>query len=124
MSYIYFWLSGLSLFIYQYILLCIHGQWLSPSLYCQHTRYSATIYQYPFLLFPNPWPGEIYDDLHSFDPAYFTWSSLSAALDGALAPDARDSHGFTSAGDKLYVYGGLVGGGKGVGYGISKEFLC
>jgi hypothetical protein len=45
------------------------------------------------------------DDLHSYDPADMTWTLLSAAED-STRPSARAQHGFTSAGGKLYVYGG------------------
>jgi hypothetical protein len=51
------------------------------------------------------------DDLYAFDPATRTWTLLSAALD-APRPSARYSHGFTSAGGKLYVHGGY-----GINYG-------
>ena len=44
-------------------------------------------------------------DLYSFDPANMTWTLLSAAED-SVRPAARDGHGFTSAGGKLYVFGG------------------
>ncbi len=47
------------------------------------------------------------DDLHSFDPATMAWTLLSAAADSAPAPSARYWHGFTSAGGKLYVHGGI-----------------
>jgi hypothetical protein len=50
-------------------------------------------------------PGE-YDDLYSFDPGNMTWTSLSSAI--GTRPSARCSHGFTSAGGKLYVHGGNV----------------
>ncbi len=52
---------------------------------------------------PYPFPGNL-DDLHSFDIAAMTWTKLSAA-NGTL-PSARSEHGFTSAGGKLFVYGG------------------
>ena len=50
------------------------------------------------------------DDLHVFDPAKMTWTDLSAAINGPR-PSARSFHGFTSAGGKLYVHGGLKTGG-------------
>jgi hypothetical protein len=53
----------------------------------------------------HPPSADYLDDLHAFDPATMTWTLLSAALDGPR-PSARDSHGFTSAGGKLYVHGG------------------
>jgi hypothetical protein len=53
------------------------------------------------------------DDLHAFDPATMTWTLLSAAND-APRPSARHSHGFTSAGGRLYVHGGQDSlGGRG-----------
>ncbi len=53
------------------------------------------------------------DDLHSFDPATMTWTLLSAADFADSHPSARYSHGFTSAGGRLYVHGGY-GNGRGV----------
>ncbi len=50
-------------------------------------------------------PGN--DDLYSFDPASLTWTLLSDAATGAR-PSARSWHGFTSAGGKLYVHGGMT----------------
>ncbi len=50
------------------------------------------------------------DDLYSFDPATMAWTLLSAATGGDPPPAARSSHGFTSAGGKLYVHGGNGGG--------------
>ncbi len=73
----------------------------------------------PFL----PTAGNI-DDLHVFDPATMNWTLLSAALD-APCPSARYSHGFTSAGGKLYVHGGYgtkQGADKGDGRRL-KSFL-
>ena len=43
------------------------------------------------------------DDLHSFHPVE-GWALLSQ---GSFLPAARLSHGFTSAGGKLYVHGGI-----------------
>jgi hypothetical protein len=60
-------------------------------------------------------------DLHAFDPATMTWTLLSAALD-APRPSARNLHGFTSAGGKLYVHGGyglLANGFNGDGCSLS-----
>ncbi len=51
-------------------------------------------------------------DIHSFDPANMTWTRLSAA-DDASRPSARAGHGFTSAGGKLYVHGGVFITGSG-----------
>ena len=44
-------------------------------------------------------------DLYSFDLVSKVWTNLT---DGVLGspPEARDSHGFTSAGGKIYVHGG------------------
>ena len=42
------------------------------------------------------------DDMYSFNPANKTWTLLS----GSSRPSARRTHGFISAGGKLYVYGG------------------
>ena len=44
-------------------------------------------------------------DLYSFDPVSKVWTYLSDAAAGT-PPTARASHGFTSAGDKLYAHGG------------------
>jgi hypothetical protein len=38
------------------------------------------------------------------------WTDLSAAASGTQAPSARWGHGFTSAGGKLYVHGGMNDG--------------
>ena len=54
--------------------------------------------------------GEALGDLHAFDPATMTWTSLSDA-DDARRPLPRDWHGFTSAGGRLYVHGGWDGYG-------------
>ena len=71
------------------------------------------------------------NDLHEFDPASGAWTDLSAALSGT-PPVSRDSHGFTSAGGKLYVHGGYSydaeGNGDGdcerqEGRGASKEHI-
>jgi hypothetical protein len=60
-----------------------------------------------YLLFSPPVSlsaGEL-NDLHSFDPATMTWTLLSSVN----GPPPRAWHGFTSAGGKLYVYGGAAG---------------
>ena len=44
-------------------------------------------------------------DLLVYDPTDMAWTDLSAAASGT-PPSARFGHGFTSAGDKLYVHGG------------------
>jgi hypothetical protein len=49
------------------------------------------------------------DGLFSFDPATMTWTRLAAAA--VSQPSARSRHGFTSAGGRLYVYGGNSGSG-------------
>ncbi len=54
-----------------------------------------------------------FDDLHVFDPATLKWTLISA---DAPRPSARHSHGFTSAGGKLYVYGGSGYGYNGDSY--------
>jgi hypothetical protein len=51
-------------------------------------------------------------DLHVYDPAGGAWTDLSAALSGT-PPSPRSSHGFTSAGGKLYVHGGWGFSGEG-----------
>jgi hypothetical protein len=51
-------------------------------------------------------------DLHVYDPAAGAWTDLSAALSGT-PPSPRYIHGFTSAGGKLYVHGGVGFGGEG-----------
>ena len=45
------------------------------------------------------------DDLFSFNIDTKVWTSLSYAKDSTW-PSGRSSHGFTSAGGKLYVHGG------------------
>jgi hypothetical protein len=47
-----------------------------------------------------------------YDPAAGAWTDLSAALSGT-PPSPRREHGFTSAGGKLYVYGGRGDSGEG-----------
>ncbi len=53
----------------------------------------------------------LFDDLHAFDLVNMTWTNLSVA---GTQPSARYSHGFTSAGGKLYVHGGTVFKGESV----------
>ena len=53
--------------------------------------------------------GDCLNDLHEYDPATLAWTDLSAAISGT-PPSPRLSHGFTSAGGKLYVHGGNEGG--------------
>jgi N-acetylneuraminic acid mutarotase len=45
------------------------------------------------------------NDLHAYDPAAEIWTDLSVPISGTK-PTARFGHGFTSAGGKLYVFGG------------------
>jgi hypothetical protein len=52
--------------------------------------------------------NDYFDDMYSFDLANMTsgWALLSAtAHDGR--PPSRFCHGFTSAGGKLYLHGGV-----------------
>jgi N-acetylneuraminic acid mutarotase len=51
------------------------------------------------------WDGNTLSDLHCFDPVALVWTDLSAAV-ASTAPSARSSHGFTSVGSKLFVFGG------------------
>ncbi len=51
------------------------------------------------------------NDLHVYNPASMTWFNLSGHAIGT-PPSARFAHGFTSAGDKLYVHGGYDGSGE------------
>ena len=44
-------------------------------------------------------------DLYAFDPVAVAWTDLTDGAYG-LPPRARNSHGFTSAGGKVYVHGG------------------
>ena len=50
--------------------------------------------------------GTALSDLHVYDPVAQAWTDLSSPASGT-PPTARSFHGFTSAGDRLYVYGGL-----------------
>ena len=50
-------------------------------------------------------------DLLVYDPAAMAWTDLSASASGT-PPSSRQSHGFTSAGGKLYVHGGLGDSGE------------
>lgn len=47
------------------------------------------------------------DDLYSIDPSIMVWNLLPPAAGSAQPPSARRAHGFTSAGSKLYVHGGV-----------------
>ena len=48
--------------------------------------------------------------MHVYDPATKSWTDLSDPVSGIPA-SPRDSHGFTAAEGKLYVYGGEIGNG-------------
>jgi N-acetylneuraminic acid mutarotase len=48
-----------------------------------------------------------FGDLYSFDPTTQVWTDLSIAIKGT-PPKARECHGFTSAGGKIYVHGGYI----------------
>jgi len=49
--------------------------------------------------------GNVLSDLHAFDPIAVAWTDLTEGVHG-IPPQARVSHGFASAGGKLYVHGG------------------
>jgi hypothetical protein len=59
----------------------------------------------------SPPPTGILADLFVFDPSMLTWTELTGAVHGT-PPSARVGHGFTSAGGRLYVHGGLAGNGE------------
>jgi hypothetical protein len=48
------------------------------------------------------------NDLHVYNPVNGSWTNLSTPASGN-PPSARYSHGFASAGGKLYVMGGKTG---------------
>jgi hypothetical protein len=52
------------------------------------------------------------NDLFRFDPMALAWTDLTASVLGSL-PSPRDGHGFTAAGDALYLFGGIFGGTTG-----------
>ncbi len=52
--------------------------------------------------------ADINNDLRVYNPATMTWFDLAGHALGT-PPTARWSHGFTSAGGKLYVHGGCIG---------------
>jgi hypothetical protein len=56
-------------------------------------------------LAPSRLSADYLNDLYSFDPAFIAWNLLSAATVGTR-PSAREGHGFTSSGGKLYLHGG------------------
>ena len=45
------------------------------------------------------------DDFFVYDPVSLTWTNLSSNVRGD-PPFAREAHGFTSMGGKLYLHGG------------------
>jgi hypothetical protein len=47
-----------------------------------------------------------FDDLHVFDPAIMAWTHLLPSSGSGTPPSARNTHGFTTAGGRLYVHGG------------------
>ena len=51
------------------------------------------------------------NDLHVYDSANMMWTDLSVAVIG-IPPVAREAHGFTCTGDKLYVHAGWAGHGE------------
>jgi hypothetical protein len=52
--------------------------------------------------------GRDFNDLYQFDPSRLAWTMLVSNNNQSIgAPGVRDSHGFVSAGAKLYVFGGL-----------------
>jgi hypothetical protein len=59
----------------------------------------------PLPFCPRPGLTGALGDLYSFDPATMVWMLLPAA---GNRPSNRANHGFTSAGGRLYVYGGDV----------------
>ena len=78
----------------------------SPSSPNSVTRLLSTSPPLPFLS-----AGTLLQDLLVYDPAAMAWTDLSAAASGT-PPSAREGHGFTSAGGKLYVHGGFGGSGE------------
>ncbi len=73
---------------------------------------SMTVFSTAFAFSHSPSPGYL-DDLYSFDLANLTWTRLAATA--VPRPSARNFHGFTSAGGKLYVHGGSNTGNEYVG---------
>ena len=47
-----------------------------------------------------------------FDPSALVWEDLTGTVTGEV-PSPRDGHGFTAAGDALYLFGGSMGGSSG-----------
>ena len=73
------------------------------------TSANGTLYVHGGLdVYNNP-----FSDLHAFDPIAKVWTDFS---DGATSPPAaRNGHGFTSAGKRLYVHAGFGNAGA-IGY--------
>jgi hypothetical protein len=57
--------------------------------------------------------AELNNELHAYDPLSMTWFDLSSYFQAGTPPTARNGHGFTSAGGKLYVHGGQDANGNG-----------
>ena len=58
-------------------------------------------------------------DLYVYDPVAMAWTNLSAAASG-IPPCPRAGHGFTAAGDRLYVHGGWGFGGENGDIGVGE----
>ena len=69
----------------------------------------------------SPHTAHLLNDLHEYDPATRAWTDLSAAISGT-PPSPRGLHGFTSAGGKLYVHGGLGDNGMCWSGGVMVEW--
>jgi hypothetical protein len=52
-------------------------------------------------------PGEALDELHVLDLGSSSWIALSAPAAGPW-PSSRYNHGFTSASEMLYLFGGMI----------------
>ncbi len=70
----------------------------------------------PLVLLVSPltplFPGYL-DDLYSFNLVNMVWTQVFVADSrGNRRPSARYGHGFASAGDKLYVHGGVGSSGN------------
>ena len=69
---------------------------------------------------PRPTRADLaLDDLHSYDPVAMAWTDLSAFA-SETPPSPRAWHGFTAAGGRLYVHGGLGNIGNRDGRGRLK----
>jgi hypothetical protein len=60
-------------------------------------------------------PGVSLDDIFKFEVATMTWTELAVR---GTAPSPRTFHGFTSAGGKLFLHGGILAGIVYPGYSI------